>query len=275
MTNERFTAQAPDGVVLSATVTDAGAEDAPPLLLVHGTSGDAARWVPVLPGLAGRRPVYALDRRGRGASGDGDGDYEIALEVEDVRAVAAAIAEAHDGTIDLVGHSYGGVCSVAAAAHGIPALRRLVLYEPPVPVGTAFIDMPMIEEMQGWLAAGERERIVETFILRQVKAPPAELELMRADPSWANRVAAAHTIPRELLEIGGDYRPDFDGIAKIAVPTRLLLGSESTDYLAAATRRLVELIAGAELVMLEGHAHSAMNTGPELFVRRVVEFLDG
>lgn len=277
---ERFEATAPDGVVLSATVTNPGATDAPPLLLVHGTSGDAARWAPVLPGLAARRTVYALDRRGRGASGDADGDYSIALEFEDVRAMAAAIAATGGGaagkdTLDLLGHSYGGICSVEAVARGIPALRRFVLYEPPVPVGAPFIDWPMIEEMKGWLEQGEREKIVEAFVLRQVKAPARELDLMRADPSWANRVAAAHTIPRELAQVGGGYTPDLDAIARISVPTRLLLGSESTDYQFTATKRLAEIIDGAELIMLDGHAHSAMNTGPDLFVQRAVEFLDG
>lgn len=275
MNEARLTATSPDGVVVSATVTNPGVTDQPPLLLVHGTSGDAARWTPVLGGLSARRTVYALDRRGRGGSGDGDGPYAISLEFEDVRAMAAAVAETHAGALDLLGHSYGGICSLEAVALGIPALRRFVLYEPPVPTGSAFIDMDMVEEMKGWAAAGDRERIVETFILHQVHAPQAELDMMRIDPSWANRVAAAHTIPRELSEVGGGYNPNKAGISAISAPTRLLLGSESTAYQVAATTWLSETIPGAELVVLDGHAHNVMNTGPELFIRQVLEFLDG
>lgn len=275
--DERLSARSADGVELSATVTGP-ARQGTPLLLVHGTSGDAARWAPVLPGLAAERPVYALDRRGRGGSGDGADAYEIALEFEDVRAICAAIAARHEGTVDLLGHSYGGVCSVEATILGIPALRRFILYEPPVPPMASgprppFIDPATIDKMSAYLREERREMVLETFVLEVVRAPLAEFEMMRADPSWANRVAAAHTIPRELAALN-DYRADSRQIAAIDAPTRLLLGTESADFLATATATLSDLIPGATLVMLSGHAHNAMNTGPELFIREVTGFLD-
>ena len=60
----------------------------PPLVLVHGTAADHSRWAPVLPALAARFTVLAVDRRGRGASGDAR-DYALEREAEDVAAVIA------------------------------------------------------------------------------------------------------------------------------------------------------------------------------------------
>ena len=36
----------------------------PPVVLVHGSGTDGSRWAPVLPMLAARFTVYAVDRRG-------------------------------------------------------------------------------------------------------------------------------------------------------------------------------------------------------------------
>jgi pimeloyl-ACP methyl ester carboxylesterase len=56
----------------------------------------------VLDALAQRHSVYAVDRRGRGLSGDG-AEYGVEREFEDI----AAVAEALDAPVDVLGHSYG------------------------------------------------------------------------------------------------------------------------------------------------------------------------
>jgi pimeloyl-ACP methyl ester carboxylesterase len=79
----------------------------PPLVLIHGTADDHTRWARLLPILAERFTVYALDRRGRGQSGATDpATYAIEREFGDVAAVIDAVGEpAH-----LLGHSYGAIC---------------------------------------------------------------------------------------------------------------------------------------------------------------------
>jgi pimeloyl-ACP methyl ester carboxylesterase len=67
-----------DGTLIAFQKSGTGA----PLVLVHGTSADHTRWAPVLPPLASRFTVYAMDRRGRGGSGDTD-PYAIEREFED------------------------------------------------------------------------------------------------------------------------------------------------------------------------------------------------
>jgi pimeloyl-ACP methyl ester carboxylesterase len=68
--------------------------------------------------MASSRPVFSIDRRGRGASGD-TLPYAIEREFEDVAAVAEALADATGGDVDVFGHSYGG-----RAVMGAATLRR-------------------------------------------------------------------------------------------------------------------------------------------------------
>src|ERR1700738_3359572 len=101
----------------------------PPLELVHGPTADHTRWTPILPALERHFNVYALDRRGRGGSGDAE-QYAIEREFEDIVALVNSI----DEPVFLLGHSYGALCSLEAARR-TANVRKLVLYEPPIPTG--------------------------------------------------------------------------------------------------------------------------------------------
>jgi len=122
----------------------------PPLVLVHGTSADHTRWAGVLPLLESHFTVYALDRRGRGGSGDA-GRYAIEREIEDVVAVLDAVGE----RVVLVGHSYGAICALEAAARA-PGVRALILYEPPIPVGIEIYPPGVLDRLDGLVATDER-----------------------------------------------------------------------------------------------------------------------
>lgn len=257
---ERFAS--PDGTAVACHVAGSG----PPLVLVHGTSADHTRWLPVIDALSDRFTTYAMDRRGRGASADADA-YSIEREFDDVAAVIDAIG----GDVDVLGHSYGAVCSLEATLL-TPRVRRLVLYEPPLPIGIEIYPPGLIERLGQLLAADDREGVVATFFQEVVRMPPAELEVVRADPSWDARVAAAHTIPREL-RIADSYLPDFERFATVRVPTLLLLGGDSPPFLAKPTHRLHESIPESQLTVMPGQQHVAMTTAPDLFLRHVTDFL--
>ncbi|MGC8000707.1 alpha/beta fold hydrolase, partial [Salmonella enterica] len=79
----------------------------PPLLLVHGTTGDHSTWGSVLAGLQQHHTVWTLDRRGRGHSGDA-ANYSLEHESEDIAAVIDAIGS----SVNLLGHSFGGLCAL-------------------------------------------------------------------------------------------------------------------------------------------------------------------
>jgi pimeloyl-ACP methyl ester carboxylesterase len=257
---ERFASS--DGTVIACHVAGHG----PPLVLVHGTSADHTRWARVIDALGARWTTYALDRRGRGASEDA-ADYAIEREFEDIATVIDAIG----GDVDIVGHSHGAICSLEASLR-TPHVRRLVLYEPPLPVGIEIYSPELLDRLDTLLTAGNREGVVSTFMSEVVRMPAGELDMVRRQPSWQARVAAAHTIPREL-RIGETYEPDFARFATLRVPTLLLVGGDSPPFLVEPTRRLHQSIAGSHHVVMPGQQHVAMDSAPDLFLEQIVGFL--
>ena len=98
----------------------------PPLVVVHGAAADHSRWRPLLPYLEPHATVHTIDRRSRGQSGDGR-EYHFTREFEDVAAVVDAVAEASGSSVDLYGHSVGGLFAFGGATL-TSDVRRLVLY---------------------------------------------------------------------------------------------------------------------------------------------------
>ncbi len=252
-----------DGVLLACRRSGAG----PPLVLVHGTGGSSTRWTPVLPSLEMHFRVYGLDRRGRGDSGDAPG-YAIEREFEDVAAVVNSIGE----PAYLVGHSYGAICCLEAALL-TPRVRKLVLYEPPIPVqGAPTYAAGMIEQLESLSAAGEYEKLLATFMREVVRMPPHELDIARASPSWPGRLAAAPTLPREL-RAHERYRFNPERFHSFNVRTLLVLGGNSPNFFKAAIEVLQVTLPHCRTVVLPGQQHLAVETAPDLFVHEVVGFL--
>lgn len=254
---------APDGVQIACEVQGAG----PPLVLVHGAG--SARWGFDLlrPHLEEAFTVTTIDRRGRGDSGDGDGEYAVALEFEDV---AAVVEGAGDGAF-LVGHSYGALVSAGATAL-LPALPRLVLYEPPM--GGVLADEAWIERYEGLLAIGEEELAVRSFLRDIGGYTDAEVDTMQATPAWGSRLAVAPTVPRELR---AEAALDLAGLEleRVGVPCLMLVGSESPAWARRSTEAFAAALPDARVRTLEGQGHGGSVSAPELVAREVSAFLTG
>jgi pimeloyl-ACP methyl ester carboxylesterase len=240
----------------------------PALVVVHGTSSDHLAWTGVTPLLAGRFTVYAMDRRGRGASGDGN-DYQFQREVEDVLAVVDGIGLG----VHLYGHSFGGACAAEAATR-VSGLGSLMLYEGgPKPPGK-FIPDDLILGLESSIARGQREEALETFALTVAGLSPAELEVLKRSPAWLARLAAVHTIPRELRAIN-DYGTDLQRFRSFSVPTLLLLGGASLPRRRLRMEALAGLIPNARLIELVGQGHAANQTAPHLLAEAIDTFVGG
>ncbi len=112
-----------------------------------------------------------MDRRGRGGRGD-PGGYRMNDEFADVAAVVGAI---DGGPVDVVGHSYGGVCAMESVFRDA-SIRRLVLYEPPIAVlGGGHQASQAIANVRRRIAEGDREGALESFYGRIAQIPPRAL----------------------------------------------------------------------------------------------------
>lgn len=233
-----------------------------PLLLVHGGVGDHLTWTPVLSALERYFSVYAMDRRGRGHSGDADA-YALEREWEDVAAIGDAV--------DVVGHSFGGTCALEATRL-TANVRRLILYEPSMPFGLRYWPAEFRARMQALLDAGEQEQALLLFFRDIVKMPPHEITAAQALPTWPARVAAVHTIPRELQSLDS-YTFDPERFGSMETPTMLLLGGDSPPPMRTIAETLHAALPNSQIVVLPGQQHVAMRTAPDVFVQAVVKFL--
>jgi pimeloyl-ACP methyl ester carboxylesterase len=244
----------------------------PALLLVHGATADHTTWRTVGPAFAATRPVYAMDRRGRGESGDRQ-PYAIEREFEDVAAAADEVARGHRGRIDVAGHSYGGRCALGASLHST-AVRRLVIYEgAPAPPGVSYRPPGLIEAVRDALDRGDDEGALTTFLSGIVGMSEAELAAYRANPVWPARVAAASTILREV-EAEATAAASIEALGRVSVPVLLLLGSASRSPFRLGTDALAAALKQPEVAVIDGAAHAAHHTHPAEFVGVVQAFLD-
>jgi pimeloyl-ACP methyl ester carboxylesterase len=257
-----------DGTEIAVFVSGGGR----PLVVVPGTTSDHTTWRFALPYLEGNVAVHAVDRRGRGQSGDAR-DYSIAKEYADIAAVVDAAAAATGSPVDLLGHSYGGNVAYGAATL-TDNIRRLVLYEGwPVP-DDAHRALPadVMVRLDALLARGRPAQMLETFYREIAKMSEQEIKGLMAAPTWPARVAAADTVPRELLAFG-DQAFDPTEAARIAVPVLLLVGADSPPEIKADPEIVAAALPDARIQVLDGQTHLAHLSDPQTFAGHVLAFL--
>jgi pimeloyl-ACP methyl ester carboxylesterase/ribosomal protein S18 acetylase RimI-like enzyme len=265
--------ESPDG----ASIAWFRAGDGPPLLLIHGATADHTTFRVVGPRFAARHAVYAMDRRGRGSSGDAPPgvSYTIEREYEDVATVLDAVAAETGSAVDVLGHSFGGRVALGAAPL-TQHLRSLVTYESaPAPRGMSFERPGLVARLRELEAAGDSAGLLRSFMTEVVGMTADEFAAFQANPVWPVRLAAAHTLVRELTAEAGDG--DEEATRRLAravrVPVLQLLGGESRDIFAAGTTALDNELPDGRVVVLPGQKHAAHHGDPDRFVAEVEGFL--
>jgi pimeloyl-ACP methyl ester carboxylesterase len=207
-----------------------GQESAPPLVLLHALGEDSTDWAEVMPALVRGRRVYALDLRGHGRS-DWPGEYSLELMRADVLRFLDVLGL---GTVDLIGHSMGGVVAYLLAQERPERVGRLVLEDVPVPRprekttptrpdGELTFDWDMV-----------------SAIRRQIDTP---------DPAW------------------------LEGLSRITADTLVLAGGPGSHVPQDGIAELARRVPGGRVVTIPvGHLiHSA---APQEFTEAVCAFLD-
>ena len=235
-----------------------------PLVLVHGGFSDhLTNWERVRAPLQDRFTVYAVARRGRGQTSPTHG-HSVDDESGDVAAVLRAVGQ----PAFLLGHSYGGLCALGAAARYPDGVRKLVLYEPPDPSALPSDTLVRLERVA---ATEGRDGLVETFMRDVLQVPADQVALIRATPFWRVWTEDAEA---SLHDIRAVSRHRFDGARyrSLRMPVQLLIGTESPRRLYI-TDALAAVLHDARITPLEGQAHEGMTTAPEQFVAAISTFL--
>ena len=111
-----------------------GADDAPPVLVLHGITQSTATWGWLVPHLADRFRVVRLDFRGHGRSGRTPGAYRFPDYVADATAVCEQVL---GQPAVVIGHSLGGGTAAGLAQTRPDLVRGVVLEDPAIMAPTA------------------------------------------------------------------------------------------------------------------------------------------
>src|ERR1700694_1209756 len=159
-----------------------------PLVLLHGGLGSGEMFGPVLPLLAERHQVVAVDLQGHGRTADIDRPMDVRLMAGDI---SALIDHLRLDAPDVVGYSLGGGVALHTAAKYPAKVRRLVMVSANVRPDAIY---PEMRAQQGQVNAAAADFMKDTpmYQLYQRVAP-------RPDD-----------FPRLLGKIGEEMSKDFD-----------------------------------------------------------------
>lgn len=251
----------------------AGPAKGEPVVLVHGLGKPAARdWARVIPALAQRYRVYALDLPGFGESDKGNHLY---TPDNFARVIESVLEKRVPRPFTLVGHSMGGPVALAYAAEYPQRVSRLVLVD----------------------AAGVLHRSVYAEFLMRVAAQRA----IGLDSPWFESVVRAIQIRAENWPLRGELALERAGVRRrllrgdpsaisafamvehdfsrtlreIAVPTLVVWGADDIIAPLRTGQALASAIPHARLVVMEGAGHAPMVQMPNRFNPILLDEIDG
>ena len=143
-----------------------------PVVALHGLTATYVSFIGVAERLAGRRPLLAIDLRGRGDSDKPAGPYGMAQHARDVAAAMRALGL---GPSVIVGHSMGAFVATALAAAEPELVSALVLID-------GGFALPMTEAARQVFEIGLSKRIGQ---LQQIyPSRQAYREFWRSQPQF-------------------------------------------------------------------------------------------
>jgi pimeloyl-ACP methyl ester carboxylesterase len=240
-----------------------------PLLLLHGGLGSIDMFRPgMLPKLAAKRKVIAVDLQGHGRTPLGDRPFRLQSMGDDMAALVKRLG--HD-QVDVLGYSLGGGVALRMALQQPERVRRLVL------VSTPFSDegfYPGIKQQQAQVSAQMAQMMKETPMFKSYAAVAPKVDdfphlldtlgdFMRQKYDWSAEVPKLRG-PVMLVYADSDmFRPEHE------IKFYQLLGGGLQD---AGWQR--ETMPKNRLAILPGLTHYDIFTSPRL-VTTVLPFLDG
>jgi pimeloyl-ACP methyl ester carboxylesterase len=232
--------------------------DGPPVLLVHGSvTGGESTWAEQRP-LAERWQLIVLERPGFGRSpSTGKCDFE---------ADAPLVAELLGDGAHLVGHSYGGVVSLLAAALNPSAVWSLTVIEPPafgVAQGFPAVDA-FVATLKDYWRDGPDDP--DAFLRGFLKRLGSRSQLPRPLPP-------AYQQGAEMLKVErGPWEANIPFEQLSAAPFRKLVVSGAHNPAFDAVCDVMEERLAAERAVIPGSGHGVQRTGAP-FNSRLEEFL--
>lgn len=251
----------------------AGDENAPALIMLHGTGGTWEAYMANLGEHAKHFNCFAIDFMGSGYSDKPLFDYQIADYVEQVKAFMAAMAVKKTS---LIGISLGAWVATRFAST-YPELTEKVTLNAPFGLAEDQEEISAIVarrtkayETPSWENIA---RIFENLILRPEKRIDDLIALRRATFAQPEaRAASSHV----LAIMGPHLRANLitpEECARIRNPVMVVVSLKDKPLFLNSARRLLQLLPNARGVEIDNVAHWPQFEDPETFNRENIRFL--
>lgn len=239
-----------------------------PLLLLHGGLGSIDMFRPLLPALAAKRQVIAVDLQGHGRTPLGDRPIDLVAMGDDMAAVLQHVGVEK---ADVLGYSLGGGVAFQLAVQHPEKVRRLAL------VSAGYAQDGFYPEM----------------LPQQAAVGAGMAEMMKGTPMYTSYVAVApkpEDFPRLLDAMGALMRKPYDwsaDVPKLTMPVMLVYG-DSDMYRPEHVVKFYQLLGGGlrdagwqrehmsqnRLAIIPGATHYDIFLSPQL-PATVMPFLNG
>ncbi len=231
----------------------------PTVVVLHATLSTGRQLAPLVRELAapGDLRVVAPDRRG---SGERRLDAPRAVSIEEHLADLVAVLDAEGvGRAVLLGHSFGGVVALEAAARLPERVAAVVAYEPPygplAGVRTRRAFDRVAQATRDAMALGGAPAAARAF-MRGIAGPGAWEALPERTRAFLEDEGGGAVADAEMQGL------DPDGLAAIARPVTILTGGASEPFYAPIADALAARIPGARRRELPGLRHTAPISEP-------------
>ena len=249
----------------------AGSQDAEAIVLVHGLGAPAARdWGLVIPALAQRYQVMAVDLPGFGNSSKGNHHY-----TPDSLARALDAALKTPARFTLVGHSMGAGVAIAYAAAHPERVARLVLVDAAGvlhrSVYIEYLALKGLEQALGkdsWMFPA-----ISRAIHRRAESWPDDDALAIERAGVRRRLLGGEPAAIAAVSMTGwDFSAE---LRAIRAPTLVVWGALDRIAPPRTGQALASAIAQAQLVVLDAVGHAPQIEAPQAFAGLLMAELDG
>lgn len=246
-----------------------------PLVLLHGFGESTLAFAPVIPELARRFAVVAIDLNGFGYT-ERPKDRESYTLAGQARLVLSVLDRLGLDRVRLAGHSYGGGLALYLAARHPERIDRLLLIDNTLPLYASQRRNPLFAWR--WVA----RMAAHTFALSD-RAIQAGLEEAYFDDSKVTPALVREYADRLRIEgasdafhglVGPSSEPPFRiDLAAIRTPSLVVWGAEDRLIEAAAAEERSRELPNSTFVVLPACGHTPMEECPQAFLAAALPFL--
>jgi pimeloyl-ACP methyl ester carboxylesterase len=250
-----------DGTTATATMKGSG----PAILIVHPGLDDGTAWRKVSDILSGQFTVLNILRR------QYRNDIHRRVSIDDEVADVAAICDALQKPVVIVGHSSGGVVSLEALAGRPDLFAGGVLYEPPIDMGQRIGGEALDRAIQA-IAANRPGKAIQIFTRDMVGLSAGQSRMIRIFVGLSpklKRLASSQIADNVAMQ---DLGTRLNAYASIERPVLLIGGDKSPAHLGKRLDVLARTIPHTERVLLRGQGHSANQRAPRRLADAITEF---